>query len=78
MAPVVADGWYRAATRREQLPSNDVGHILQETKVEQPPVWMDISDRNKIYWSQWNFQVVSDGVLRCHWESSDGSTETTM
>jgi hypothetical protein len=74
-----AEGWDRAALRREQLADDDVGQLLKEVEAGQRPEWRDISDRSlvyKTYWAQWKSLAVRDGVLERHWESADGKTKT--
>jgi hypothetical protein len=39
---------------------------------------LDIRTSLTPYWAQWNSLVVRDGMLECHWESTDRRTETTQ
>jgi hypothetical protein len=52
-AAAAANGWDRAALRREQLADDDSGQLLQEVHAGQRPEWRDISDRSAVCKSYW-------------------------
>jgi hypothetical protein len=75
---MAADGWDPVALKREQLDDPDVGPILQEVETGQCPEWKDIADHSptyKSYWTQWKSFAVRDGVLKRHWESTNGRSK---
>jgi hypothetical protein len=49
VAAAAAEGWDRAAPRKEQLADGDVGQLLQEVEAGQRPEWRGISDRSPVY-----------------------------
>jgi hypothetical protein len=67
--------------RREQLPDDEMGPLLQEVEAGRRTEWKDIAERSptyKRYWAQWKSLVVRDGVLERLWESVDGRTKTAQ
>jgi hypothetical protein len=74
-AAVAAAGWDPAALRTEQVDIQDIGPILEEVETRQQPEWKDITDCSPMYqsyWAEWKFLTVRNGILECHWESTDG------
>jgi hypothetical protein len=74
-AAAATDGSDRSALRRQQLADQDMGHILREMEAGQRPERKDSSSIYKRYWTQWESLVVTDCVLKRHWESADRGTK---
>jgi hypothetical protein len=75
---VATNGCDPAALRRDQLNDQDMGPILEEVEAEQHPEWKDIADHNptyKGYWAKWKSLAVRDGILKRHWESTNGQSK---
>jgi hypothetical protein len=75
---VAGTHWDPAALKTEQLNDQIIGSILEGVKTGQHPEWKDIADCSptyKSYWAQWKYLALRNGILKRHWESSDGRSK---
>jgi hypothetical protein len=72
---IAIDVWNLATIRREQLSDQDIGPILEEMEARQHPEWKDIAYNSPTYkscWARWKSIAVEDGILKLHWNSTNG------